>query len=133
MPPRSDKACDVVVLEAVKDAHTRAGRNFQHKCHVARNAMNSTPTPGARVNQYNSYVSDGITITTLLDEKETYGICSNMKKKIDDALKKRDREAAAAANNTTNTRTPHRIPPVLLVSSAELVSLAGLCCHGRQI
>ena len=91
MPPRSNKACDVVVLEAVKDAHTRAGRNFQHKCHVARNAMNSTQTPGARVNQYNSM--DGITATTLLDENETYGICSNMKKKIDDAFKKRDRAA----------------------------------------
>ena len=80
MPPRSKKACDVVVLEAVKDAHTRAGRNFQHKCHVARNAMNSTQTPGARMNQYNSYVSD--TITILLDEKETYGICSNIEKKL---------------------------------------------------
>ena len=50
MPPRSDKACDVVVLKAVKDAHTRAGRNFQHKCNIARNAMNATQTPGARFN-----------------------------------------------------------------------------------
>ena len=105
MPPRSDKACDVVVLEAIKAAHFRVGRNFRHKCNIAASAMNSTQTPGARVNQYNSYVSDRITITTLLDEKETYGICSNMKKKIDDALKESDQEAAAAANNT-NARSP---------------------------
>ena len=131
MPPRSDKACDVVVLEAIKGAHFHVGRNFRHKCNIHANAMKATPTPGSRINDYNNYVSNGITITTLLDEKETYGICSNMKKKIDEALKKRDREAAAASatnasntnvstpgdgvraenNNTNNTNTIHDPPP----------------------
>ena len=56
MPPRSDKACDVVVLEAIKGAHFHVGRNLRHKCKF------------------------------LLNSNEMYGLCSNMKQKIDNAL-----------------------------------------------
>jgi len=101
MPPRSDKACDVVVLEAIKGAHFHVARNFRHKCNIAASAMKATPTPGSRVNDYNNYVSNGDLPTKfLLNSNEMYGLCSNMKQKIDDALKNRDRKAAAAANNT---------------------------------
>ena len=80
MPPRSDKACDVVVVEAVKDAHIRAGRNFRHSCHIAARAMKSTSTPGSRINDYNNYVSNGDLPTKfLLNSNEMYGLCSNMK------------------------------------------------------
>ena len=101
MPPRSDKACDVVVLEAIKGAHFHVARNFRHKCNIAASAMKATPTPGSRVNDYNNYVSNGDLPTKfLLNSNKMYGLCSNMKQKIDDALKNRDRKAAAAANNT---------------------------------
>ena len=81
MPSKDPKTCcHKDALKAIQDAHTCTGRNFRHSCNVG-DRHKSKPTPGAQINQYNNYLLDGITATTLLDETETYNICKNMKKK----------------------------------------------------
>ena len=120
MPSKDPKkCCHTDALQAIKDAHIRAGRNFRHSCNVGQGQL-ATPTPGARLNQYNKM--DGITpATILLDENKTYPVCKNMKKKIDDAFKKRDRAAVATNNNTAASNPGNaaiRDPPVKLLPAS---------------
>ena len=105
MPSKdAKKCCHDDAVKAIKGAHCAQypHRSFKHSCNIGPR-QKATPTVGSRINNYNNYVLNGDTIKAtqfLLNSNGMYGLCSSMKKKIDDAFKKRDREAAA--NNNTN-------------------------------
>ena len=145
MPSKDPKkCCHDDAFKAIKDAHCAQypHRSFKHSCNIGAR-QKATLTAGSLINNYNNYVLNGDTIKAkqfLLNSNAMYGLCSSMKKKIDDAFKKRDR--AATATNPVRDPPPggatipgpdpsgtaaNTMPVPLLVLSA------GLCCHGQQI
>ena len=118
MGPRPKNWCQTVVLKAIRVAVPA----FQHSCTCT--AHKALKIHGSLIDEYCTAKNGTKTTTTLIPD-QYYSICYRMKTQvIDDAFKKRDREAAAAAaatnnntnaaSNNTNAATPGVVGGIML-------------------
>ena len=150
------KCCHTSALKSFQAAHNRVGLNFIHSCNQTR-YKKAIPTPGSRINDYNNYVMNGDTgagTIFLLDSDGVFGLCCNMKQKIDNAFKKRDREAAAmngairdrpgdlGGGSVARPNPPHGggvatlnnvDPPAVNITSTRTIPGGGLTDPGKSI
>ena len=107
MPPRSDRCCDLVVVDAI----TAAIPGFKHKCASRSSRHKAKPIPLTVINEYCTAVNG--TITTLSgDRDQEYTICYVMKRLFNKTPQNNSTAAirdpppgGTAGNNNTNVAT----------------------------